>query len=351
MKKVLFFSVSLFIGTGLLVWIIRFVGWEEIESSFKFFSPWAGAAILFLTILANLTRAWRWKTILRDQGYDIPVFRTLEYYLSGNAIGFFMPMVIFGGEIFRGYDLKEKYAMPWSKSIASVVIDRISEFTIYAVVTILGIAFFIANANIPSYKTGITVFSGFFLIIASIGFFYFKSFKKESIIRFFLKKFNAKNSDGAETAIETEKEIFRYFKPKKKIMWQGFGLSFLLELILLTRTFLLILFLGKNISIFSAVSVVAFSSLALVLPIPAALGSHDAVQSFVFTALGLGAGTGAAFVLVIRGAELIAAMIGLFFFFKFGVQFLQSFLLKKIGRLVNHRNYLHNKNKHNGIGS
>ena len=336
MKKVLFFFISLSVGTGLLVWIIRSIGWEEIELAFRSFSPAAGAIILFLTILANLVRSYRWKTILKSQGYNIPLLRALEYYLSGNAISFFVPMVIFGGEIFRGYDLKEKYAMPWSKSIASVVIDRISEFTIYTIATILGMVFFIANANLPSYKIGITIFSVFILIIALVCFFYFKSFKKESVVHFFFKKFNAQNSDSAETAIEVEKEIFQYYKPKKKTMWQGFGLSFLTELILLTRTFLLILFLGKSVGVFSAVSIGAFSSLALILPIPAALGSHDIVQSFVFTALGLGAAAGAAFVLVIRGAELIAALIGLFFFFKFGIQFLRSFLLKKIGKLFDH---------------
>jgi len=341
MKKILFFFVSLSIGLGLLVWIICSIGWGEIESAFRFFSPEAGAIILFLTILANLIRSLRWKTILKNQGYDIPILRVLEYYLSGNAIAFFIPMVIFGGEVFRGYDLKEKYSMPWSKSIASVVIDRISELTIYVAATILGMAFFITSANLPSYKMGITVFLLFFIIIVLISLFYFKSFKKESIIRFFLKKLNAQNSEGAETAIEVEKEIFRYFKPKKKIMWQGFGLSFLVEIVLLARTFFLILFLGKSISIFLAISIVAFSSLALALPIPAALGSHDAIQSFVFTTLGLGAGTGAAFVMVIRGAELIAALIGLFFFFKFGIQFLQSFLLKKIGKLVRYRNRFH----------
>ena len=338
MKKVLFFFVSLAIGTGLLVWIIRAIGWEEIALAFRFFSPAAGATILFLTILANLVRSWRWRTILKSQGYSIPVLRILEYYLSGSALGFFVPMFLFGGEIIRGYDLKEKYAVPWPKSIASVIIDRISEFTLYALATILGIAFFIAQANLPSYKIGITIFAVFLLIIASISFFYFKSFKKESIIRFFIQKFNAKNSNGADTAIEVEREIFRYFKPKKKIMWQGFGLSFLLELVLLARTYLLILFLAKPASIFSAVAIVAFSSLALILPIPAALGSHEAVQSFVFTALGLGAGTGAAFVLVIRGSELIAALIGSFFFFKFGLRLLESLLLKKIGQLFKNGN-------------
>jgi len=336
MKKVLFFLISLLVGIGLLAWTTNFIGWEKIILAFKVFSFRAGMIILSLTVLANLVRSWRWQTILRNQGYRVPIFRVLEYYLSGNALAFFMPMVIFGGEIFRGYDLKEKYAMPWSKSIASVVIDRISEFTIYTVATILGLVFFVANANLPSYRIDIIIFSVFFLIIALIGLFYFKSFKKESIVRFFLKKFNAQKLDGAETAIEVEKEIFRYFKPNKKIMWQGFGLSFLAELIFLARTFLLILFLGKNISVFSAVSIGAFSSLALILPIPAALGSHDFVQSFVFTALGLGAGTGAAYVLVIRGAEMILALAGLFFFFRLGIHFLQSFLLEKIGKLFNH---------------
>lgn len=341
MNKVLFFLISLIIGVGLLVWTTNFIGWEKITLAFKFFSLKAGLIILSLTVLAVSIRAWRWKTILKSQGYNIPVLKILEYYLSGNAITFFMPMVIFGGEIFRGYDLKEKYDVPWSKSIASVVIDRILELTLYAVATVFGVIFFLLYTSAPSYKTGIIIFSTVFLISALIGFFYFKSFKRESVIRFFLKKFNARNMNGADTALEVEKEIFRYFCPNKKTMWRGFGLSLLVELALWARTFLLILFLGKHISVFLAISVVAFSSLALVAPIPAALGSHDAVQSFVFTTLGLGASTGAAFVLVIRGAELILALIGLFFFFRFGIQFLQSILLKKIGQLVNHRNHFH----------
>jgi len=338
MKRVLFFLISLSIGTGLLIWTTSFIGWEKIALAFKVFSFKAGIIILSLTILANLIRSWRWKTILKSQGYNVHILRVLEYYLSGNAITFFIPMVIFGGEIFRGYDLKEKYGMPWSKSIASVVVDRILELTIYALVTILGVIIFLFYAT-PSYKTGIIIFSTVFLVIAAMGLFYFKSFRRESIIRFFLKKFNAKNLNGADTAIEVEKEIFQYFRPNKKIMWQGFSLSLMVEFVLWARTFLLILFLGKNISVLLALSVVAFSSLALTLPIPAALGSHDAVQSFVFTTLGLGAGTGAAFVLVIRGAELVLALIGLFFFFRFGVQFLQSLLLKKIGKLVSHQNH------------
>ena len=113
-------------------------------------------------------------------------------------------------------------------------------------------------------------------------------------------------------------------------MWEGMALSFLHILILLARTMLLVLFLGKEINVLLGVSIVAFSSLAILLPIPAAIGSHEAVQSFVFNYLGLGAGTGAAFALIIRAAELILALFGAVFFFKLGVQLLISMMVNKI---------------------
>ncbi len=334
MRKFFLFLISLLIGSAIFVLIIKNIGWEKIELVFRVFSVKSGIVIFLLTILAVLVRAWRWKTILKSQGFNIPVFKVLEYYLSGNAITFFLPMVIFGGEIFRGYDLKEKYNMPWPKSIASVVIDRILELTIYTVAIILGLVFFIVYANALSNKMEIVISLAVFIIILFFSFFYFKSFKKESIVNFFLKKFKLKNYNGVDTAIEVEREIFKYFRPGKEAMWRGFGLSFLSESILLVRTFFLLLFLGKNIGILLAISIVAFSSLAVTLPIPAALGSHEAVQSFVFTALGLGASRGAAYVLVVRGAELAVALIGLIFFFRFGVQIFESILFRKIKKLV-----------------
>ena len=118
-------------------------------------------------------------------------------------------------------------------------------------------------------------------------------------------------------------------------MWQGFGLTLLTEFILLTRAFFLILFLGKYTGFFAALAVVAFSFLAVTIPIPAAIGSHEAVQSFIFNSLGLGANTGLAFVFIIRGVELTLALIGLTMFFRLGVELLQKFIFNKIKNLLN----------------
>ncbi len=335
MKKFLLFLFSFLIGGGLFWWILKTVGWGQIWLVFKTFSIQSGIIILALTVASVLIRSWRWKTILKSQGYNIPVLKVLEYYISGNSISFLMPMVIFGGEIFRGYDLKDKYSMPWSKSIASVIIDRILEITIYSIIIILGVIFFICRANFPSKEMGLIIFLIVFIIIVLMAIFYFRSFRKKSIIPFFFKKKNGTNSTNPETVVEIEKEILKYFRPKEKTMWEGFGFTVLSETALLFRTILLILFFGKSIGILSAVSILGFSSIATLLPIPAAIGSHEAVQTFVFTGLGLGAGAATAFTMILRGADLVVALFGVVFLFRFGFQFAQLKL---------------NNNKHEELG-
>jgi hypothetical protein len=91
----------------------------------------------------------------------------------------------------------------------------------------------------------------------------------------------------------------------------------------------LVNFFGKNLSFLSTLSILAFSYLAMMIPIPAVLGIHEGVQAFTFDALKLGVGFGTAFALVIRGADLILALIGIFFSFKLGSELLSEELLKK----------------------
>lgn len=334
MRKITLFLFSLLIGTALFALVIDSVGWNEIILAFGHFSVQGGLIILFLTFLSAIIRSLRWKTILKSEQCDIPFTKVCEYYLSGLSITFFFPMVLFGGEVFRGYDLKEKYSIPWSKSIASVIIDRILEITLYAITAIFGVALFILNAKFAPAKFSLVIFLAAFLIFAFVVIFYFKSFKKEGIISYLLRLFRLKNSNGVETMVDVEREILRYFRPRRKEMWVGLGLSFLHELTLLARAAFLIFFLGKGFNIFMTISIVAFSSLAMLIPIPAALGSHEAVQSFIFDSLGLGTNTAMAFVFIIRVADLIVGLFGLVFFFKFGIQILESIVFQKIAKFI-----------------
>jgi len=338
MKKFFLFFFSFFVGIFLLIWVIKIVGWEEIKAVFLTFSGWKGMVILALTALAALIAIWRWKVILRSQGYDLPVTQLAWPYLAGYSVIFLFPMLVFGGELFKSYVLKEKNSVPFEKGIATVILDRILEFTTYLVIIFLGFCFFLLKIGLP--PKNLVIILGIFFLFLGGGtiLFYFKGLKKESIIKFFLKFFNRQLKPKRNTLLEIEKEIFKFLDPKKKAMWQVFGLSFLREAVHFTRCWVLILFLGKSISFLPALSILGFSYLAIMIPIPAALGSHEAIQTFAFGAFGLGKGAGLAFAMIIRGAEVIIVLIGIIFLSRLGIGLAQKTLFRKIENLTNNKN-------------
>ena len=177
-------------------------------------------------------------------------------------------------------------------------------------------------------KLGI-IFGGVFLFFAGgIGYFYLNTFRRKSMARFILKILGLKNFNQGSAILETEKEIFNFFKPKKKSMWRGLGLSFLRAAAMYLRAWLLILFLGKSISALPALSILGFTYLAAMIPIPTALGSHEAIQIFAFNSLGLGFSMATAFTMIIRGAELIVALVGIVILYRLGIGLIRYTLFK-----------------------
>ncbi len=71
---------------------------------------------------------------------------------------------------------------------------------------------------------------------------------------------------------------------------------------------------------------------AMPLPIPLALGSHDALQAFLFGALGLGKEVGVALALVMQSADLLIGSFGGILLLRLGFDLLQVTFLKQIQR-------------------
>jgi len=330
MRKFLLFLISLLVGVGLFIWIGRTVGWQEIKNTFLVFSGWQGMAIFGLTLLMILIGNWKWKEILRGENIKISFRDLLNPYLAGFSVMFLAPILLLAGEFFRGYILKEQNAIPWSKGMASVVIDRILEWTANLVVIFFGVLLFLLIIGLPPMKL-LIIFGGAFLFFAGgISYFYLKTFKRESMAKAILRTLGLAKLNQANSILEVETEIFNFFKPKKKSMWRGFGLSFLRAGAMYLRAWLLILFLGKEISALPALSILGFTYLAAMIPIPTALGSHEAIQTFAFSSLGLGLSAATAFTMIIRGAELIIALVGIIILYRLGIGLIRNTLFKKI---------------------
>ena len=327
MRKFYLFFISLLIGIFLFSWVLKSVGWVEIKKAFLIFTLWQGILILIFTFGKILTATWKWKEILKSQGINLPFLNLFSIYLSGFSVMYFFPTAFLGGEIFQSYVLKSKHSIPWSKGMASSFSDQILDWTTNLVVIFFGIIFFILKISLLPKKIALISFILFPLALFSISYFYFKAFKKESIIEFLFKRFSRsfKNTE----ALEIEKEVFNFFDFRKISFWKAVFIAFFEEVFLLLRIWFLVNFFGKSIDFLPTLSILAFFYLAMMIPIPAVLGIQEGVQAFAFDALKLGVGLGTAFALVIRGADLILALIGIFISFKLGSELLRKELLKK----------------------
>ena len=327
MKKLLLLLFSLLVGLALLVWVWGMVGPERIIDAFLVFTGWDGLVIFSLTLLMLGIGTWRWREILKAGNIDMPFRKLFGPYLAGFSIMFLAPIFVWGGELVRTYLLKNRNSVDFTKGMASVIIDRILEWTVNLIVIFIGSIFFFSAIGIHPTKL-LVIFGGiFFIFLSALAYFYFKCARKESIVCVFVKNKKSK-------LLALEREMFNFFKWGKPAVWKGIMLSFLRAAVMYVRAWFLIGFLGKIIGVSSALSVLGFSYVAVMIPIPAALGSHEAIQVFAFSSLGLGVSTATAFTMIIRGAELIAALIGIILLFKLGVILIKDALFKKLDNLV-----------------
>jgi uncharacterized protein (TIRG00374 family) len=334
MKKYLLAIISLLIGLGLFYWIANLIGWQEIKNALLLFTGLDGLAIFGLTLLMMLIGIWRWNEILLAQGANINFRKLITPYFAGFAVMFLAPTLIGLGEAFRGYIIKNRHDIPWPKAVTSVFIDRILEWTVNLAVISLGVLFFILKMGLPPKNISIVFGAAFLFFLSFMIFFYSRAFRGKSSAEFFLKISGLNKFNLGATLLDAEEEIFNFFKSIKKF-FKALILSVFMAITAYIRTWLLIVFLGKNIGFISSLSILGFTYLAAMIPLPGSLGTHEALQIFSFKALELGVSTATAFTLVIRGAEFILVLLGLGIILSMGMIFFKNFLSKHGNKIIN----------------
>lgn len=325
MKKILKFVIALSIGLVIFGFVMGRAGWNRLSEAFVLFLSFKGVIIILLTFAIAVISILRWKMILRAQGLDTRAKDLGKLWLVGFAMDYLTPVALFGGEAFRIYLTKKKFNFSWEKSAASVVIDKILDGTLFLMFVIAGILAFLFYGYFPSRMMAWLVALIILGLLGLLLLFYFKAVNRESVLEWFLKLFGIrkekiKNTKNGKIIFDTEKEVIRFFSPKRKAFWKGLGLSFLRYFLLFLRAALLIFFLKEGVEVPRALAIYGFANLALLFPLPAGLGSLEAASAFSFGTLGLGFATGTIFGMVWRGADLFLCLIGLVFLIKFGAE-------------------------------
>ena len=327
MRKFFLFLISLLIGVLLFGYVIKSVGWTEIKNVLFLFRGWEGVLIFLLTFFFLIVGVLKWKEILRSQN-SLLSFSSLFYpYLSGFSLMYLFQNIGFGGELLRGYTLKKIHSLSFTKGMASVIIDRILDWTVQLIIVFFGVLIFIFKIGFPPQHLAVVLGIAFLIFFIGICLFYYKILKGESFFKFFLNFFSPKYKKDI-SPFPVESEISLFFKKRDRFFWKSLFFSFLRSFILFWRCWFLIYFLGSKINFSSAFSILGFHYLATSIPIPVELGITEIVQVFVFSALGLNRARATAFVMIVRGVNLLFALLGLLLSLRLGIAIIKENLFK-----------------------
>jgi hypothetical protein len=169
------------------------------------------------------------------------------------------------------------------------------------------------------------IFGVFFTFFVSIiTYFYIKALGKKSIIRELVRNFAKKEVSDTNGMSAVENTVFNFFQLNSSSFRKGGALSVLRALMMQTRTWILILFLGNAIGFFPSLSILGFTYLSSMIPIPTSLGSHEAIQFYAFVSLGLVGSMATVFTMIIRAAEIVVSLVGIFFLIRTGFNLIGS---------------------------
>lgn len=319
MKKLLTFFFSLLLGILFCVGLFRYVvTWQEFKRELGRVSFGEWFVVVLFSFLCFGLAVWRWKRIAADLGFSVPFLGLFGPHLASFGIIYLIPVGLFWADLFRAKMLEKREGVPVSKGLATVFIDRLFNSVFNLLLIFSGLFIFFGKVGtlwleLRHVYLVVLLFTSFTLGLI-LAFVLWPSFlKRIGVLDFLLNSFVHKEG----LAGRVRKEISLFFRKENfETLVSIVGFSLLRSFSLLFLSFFIVLFLGYPLPLPSVWALFGPTFASLETPISADLGSHDVTSAFVFEALGFKRGTGVAYALVFRGANLVLAAAGLSFLAK-----------------------------------
>lgn len=327
MKKTFLFVLSSLIGVGLFIAVLYHIGINEVIDALKGFS-WATLIVVMgLGVIQLMVVVYRWKLVLKAQGDHVPYKKLFVPKLIGNAISFLTPGLYVGGEPVRAYVLKKNTGVRFTHGMASIIIDKILDFTYPMPFLISALIYAMLTFNVAWEVFSLFVVFLVILIVVLI-LFYIQTYRGKGffspiLILFRLNKIKYVHR-LLEKVIYFENLIVEFFQKRKDIFFKGLLLSTLGGIITFIQFAILLHALGVDTNYWHIFIMMVFMILSFLIPIPASLGTFEAGQAIVFNALNYSPSAGVAFSFTFRIIEVVKAGVGLILLSNVGLGFLKG---------------------------
>ncbi|TAK14195.1 MAG: flippase-like domain-containing protein [Anaerolineae bacterium] len=298
---------------ALLAFGLSQVSFQGIWESVRELSAWELVVLLLLNSGIIVLFGQRWRVILAAQGYRIPVIAITRIRLASFGVSYFTPGPHIGGELVQVIHLTRHHGVPAETATASVTLDKLFEMLANFAFLAAGVSIVSINGvNGATLPWGGMLPVGFLLCMPAIYLLLLWSGKRPLTVlagRFTRAEGAMRRTTSFITGAEAQMGEFSRNEPGA--MAVAFVLSGLVWAALLGEYAFLLRFLGVRVDLVGLVTIITAARLAMLTPLPGALGALETSQTLALQALGFDPAVGLGISLLIRGRDVAFGVAGL----------------------------------------
>ena len=310
------------LGLLILVWIISQVQLRETGVALRGLTFGAVVALVVMNGLVLVSLNGRWWLILWGLGHQLPFWRLLGHRLAAFGVSYFTPGPHFGGEPVQVLLVEREHGVPRTTAVAAVTLDKTLELLVNFTFLLAGV-----TAVLQSQLFGSMV--GWEAILFAVGMLSLPGLLLVAIwqdwqpvsrlmgwisgLRVWTKRplFQQKLDRWTNGIQNSEVQASQLFRQSPASLWAAFGISIAGWLLIIVEYWLMIRYLGIDLSPLQTIAMLTAARIAILLPLPGGLGTLEASQVLALGAMGLNTGVGISISLLIRVRDVLLGLVGL----------------------------------------
>ena len=284
--------------------------WEALEG--LQISQIATLLIVNAVVIAAMTA--RWWIIVRAENPSIPFFALIGYRLSVFGVSYFTLGPQVGGEALQVLYLQRNHGLTFARATSAVLMDKLLEFLINFLLIGIGVWSIV--------RVGIFSDGGIRLTVNLIGLAVLLIWPLVHIILLYNRKnplskillgqpFTRKKSKTIRLIIVAERMASSFCRKHFGALLLSLGASVLAMLGIVLEYYLMINFLGIQLSTVQTFAALTSMQIAFLMPLPGGLGALEASQVFALGAFGQSASAAIGLTLLMRARDILNGGIGL----------------------------------------
>ncbi len=310
-----------------LLWLtLRAVNLAEVWEYLRHLQPGQLLLLLAFNVVVLATFSARWWLLLYAQGYALPYHNLIAYRLATFAVSYFTPGPHFGGEPLQVYLVTARHKVPVSVSIAAVVLDKVLEMLANFTFLTLGVLFVLRLQVLPGVSDEQLLAASLLLLslpVMVLVALWMGWHPLSTVLGWIDRGWQrVARRRGRSPGALTESAFYRTVRQSEDqstalcrqhpfILLLALGASALSWAAIVAEFWFMTGVLGLGLTLPEAVAALLAARVAILLPLPAALGALEASQALAMRALGQSPAAGVSLSLLIRGRDVFLGVVGL----------------------------------------